>query len=136
MSQSSSSNAVKNGRENQTKTRWLWSWKQKVGSFTLFFMILQYFCRFFQSSNSCLQFVFSFLLLSKHTLYVGGSKFEFGINYSKRKLPQYWEQSLVIYFLFQYFLWLSCVMFPSWHQLHLGSLEIYPYCCVPNRREG
>ena len=22
------------------------------------------------------------------------------------------------------FLWLSCVIFPSWHQLHLGSLEI------------
>ena len=49
----------------------------------LFFMILQYFRNFFQNSNSCLQFVFSFLFLSKRTLanVVGGSKFEFGINY-------------------------------------------------------
>ena len=57
----------------------------------LFLMILLYFCRFFQNSNSCLQFVFLFLLLSKRTLYVGGSKFEFGINYWKHKLPQDWE---------------------------------------------
>ena len=49
--------------------RWAWSEKQNVGSFIPIFS-------------------FSFLLLPKRTVYVGVSKFEFGINYSKHKLLQ------------------------------------------------
>ena len=77
----------KKWKRKQNKNELGMEWETKCGSLYLFFMILQYFCRFFQNSNVSVICFFIFFL-SKRTLYVGGSKFESGINYSKHKLPQ------------------------------------------------
>ena len=69
--------------------------------------------------------LFIVFLLSKRTLYVGGGPslnlvlITQNINCLKTKNSR-WSFTL----RYSIFLCVSCVIFPSWHQLHLGSQEI------------